>query len=96
MSTVHAKISADRCARYANGLLSPDAICSFRARNRFLAYRVAKNVSGARLAAENQSHIMTLANALKRVEENHPGIFWTPAVFGTGTRRLSRESMVET
>ena len=33
MSTVHAKIAADRYAKYANGLPSPDAIRSFRARN---------------------------------------------------------------
>ena len=84
MSTVHAKMSADRCARYANGLPSSDAIRSFRARNRSLAYRVAENVSSARLAAENQSHIMTLENALKRVEENHPGMFGPPPYLELG------------
>ena len=79
MSTVHAKIAADRCAKYANVLPSPDAIRSFRARNRSLAYRVAENVTTARLAAENLPHISSLKRALQQVEHDYPGIFSEPS-----------------
>ena len=48
MSTVHARISTNRCMKYAHGLPSPDAIRSFRAPNSSLAYCV----------AENQSHVL--------------------------------------
>ena len=87
MSTVHARIAADRCVKYAHGLPSPDHIRSFRARNRSLAYCVAENVSSARLAAENQSHVLTLKQVFEKVEQEHPGFFWIHGAFGTGTRR---------
>ena len=75
MSTVHARIAADRNEKFARGLPSPDAIRSFRARNRSLPYRVAENVSSSRLEAENPAHVLTLKLAFEKIEQDHPGIF---------------------
>lgn len=51
----HARIAADRTEKYWRGLPYPDAIRSFRASKRSVAFHMAGNVSNTRLAAENMT-----------------------------------------
>lgn len=75
MTTVNVRIAADSSNMYAKGVSSPDAIRSFRARNRSLANRAAANLSRARLLAQSNTHIQTLKHPLETVDQLHPGIF---------------------
>lgn len=76
--SVLAHISSDRRRNILRGVPSPEAICSFRARHRELAFRISESVSAERLAAENVTHFGSLHAVLHndRTEfpefRNHP------------------------
>ena len=93
--SVHVRIARDRKANYATGLPSSDTIRAFRPRNRSLAYRVPKKVSGARLSDQNYAHIATLESAIKQIEKQDPSIFWIPGAYGIGTKRQCLGNMAE-
>lgn len=76
--SVHARIAADRSRTYATGVPSADTIRAFRARNRSLAYRVAENVSNARLSAQTHEHFATLERELRKIEAEDPSLFLDP------------------
>ena len=78
MMTLQAQIASDGRKTYTKKLPSPDAIRRFRARNRDLKFRVAENVSAARLDAENEAHVDCLRTTLIQVAKKHPGIFEDP------------------
>lgn len=78
--SVLAQISSDGRKNFRRGVPSPDAIRSFRARHRELAYRVSENVSAARLAAENVSHFGSLHAVLQHVCSEFPEFKMDPKV----------------
>ena len=75
INAVHGRIASDRTPNYATGLPSADTVQACRARSRSLAYRVAENVSTARLSAQNHAHLATLERELKNIEQDDPTLF---------------------
>ena len=78
MMTLQAQIAGDGRKTYEEKLPSPDTIRRFRARNLDLTFRVAGNVSAARLDAENGAHIDSLRITLMQVAKETPGILDDP------------------
>ena len=73
MKSIQGKIAAGRENAFSNSVLSSDAIRSFRARYRELAYRASQNVSMARLA-----HMDSLKEVIFKLQKEFPGVLKDP------------------
>ena len=63
---------------FPNRVPSSDAIRSFRARHRELAYRASQNVSMARLAADNPKHMGSLKEVILKIQTEFPEVLRDP------------------
>lgn len=78
MKSIQGKIAAGRENSFTNRVPSSDAIRSFRARHRELAYRASQNVSMARIAAENLTHMGSLKEVILKLRNEFPEVLRDP------------------
>ena len=78
MKSVQGQIAQDGRNSFSNGVPSSDAIRSFRARHMELTFRASEQVSSARLAAQNPTHIGTLKGVIQKLQKKYPGLFSDP------------------
>ena len=78
LKTLMAKIASDGRPGWKNGIPGPDAIHSFRARHRELAYRNQEDKYNARLKGESYYHVDTVFQVLRRLEISNPGLLQDP------------------
>ena len=78
MKSIQGQIAGDGRDPFSNGVLSSDAIRSFRARHQALTFRAAEKVSSARLAPQNLGHIGTLKIVFQNLKKQFPEVFSDP------------------
>ena len=93
LKTLMAKIASDRRPGWKKGIPGPDAIRSFRARHREMAYRNQKEKDNARLKGENYYHVDTFFRRYVVSKYQTRDYCGTPTVYRICTKHLLIQSM---
>lgn len=74
VKNIACKIANERGVPFSDGIPSDEWVSSFRARNRYLRYRLVRPKDIAKIHAEHPDHVRTLESVLKEIERQNPGI----------------------